>query len=392
MPTIHRGFRYKLAPTPDQEETFRQFAGTCRFIYNLALEQREREWMSYRDNGTPLTFARQSLEITQLRAEVDWIAAVPRACLEQVLRDLWSGLNAFFEGRSRYPTFRRKGEREAFRFQGRNCQVRRINGRWSAVRLPSIGWVKFRDTRPIRGTAKNVTVSLDALGWHVSFGCEIEHEAPVNNLPSVGIDRGVANTLALSTGELLSIPASLAKLDRKHRRAQRVVARRVKGSNRRAVAKHRAARIAAKRARIRKDWHHRISRQIADRFGTVALEDLKVVNMTASGRGKRGLNRSILNQGWTVFATILAYKLEERGGSLILVNPAYTSQTCSSCGTIDKRSRESQASFVCQHCGFEAHADRNAAINIQRGSTASVEGSHWAPDEARTVTHVAEAA
>lgn len=109
---------------------------------------------------------------------------------------------------------------------------------------------------------------------------------------------------------------------------------------------------------------------------------------------KRGLNRSILNQGWGAFARILAYKLEERGGTLVLVNPAYTSQTCSECGTIDKESRESQAVFKCRHCGHEAHADTNAALNILRRNTASmgVEGLHLRPDEALTVDQVAEAA
>jgi putative transposase len=117
------------------------------------------------------------------------------------------------------------------------------------------------------------------------------------------------------------------------------------------------------------------------------LEDLSVIGMTASGRGKRGLNRSILEQGWGAFERTLAYKLEERGGTLCKVNPAYTSQTCSACGIINKASRESQASFACRHCGFAGHADTNAAINILRRGTASMrgEGSAYAPVEPRTI-------
>src|SRR5690606_2644588 len=134
-------------------------------------------------------------------------------------------------------------------------------------------------------------------------------------------------------------------------------------SNRRAKAIRRAARLSAKRARIRRDWHHKVSRNIANRFGTVVLEDLRVKNMTASAKGtieepgrmvrqKAGLNRSILNQGWSAFAALLDYKLSERGGYLVTVDPAYTSQTCSECGTVDSQSRESQAVFACRHCGF----------------------------------------
>jgi len=83
-------------------------------------------------------------------------------------------------------------------------------------------------------------------------------------------------------------------------------------------------------------------------------------------RQKAGLNRSILEQGWKMFATLLDYKLTEHGGHLASVNPACTSQTCSACGTTDRQSRESQASFVCQSCGFKSHADTNAAVNILR--------------------------
>jgi putative transposase len=187
----------------------------------------------------------------------------------------------------------------------------------------------------------------------------------------------------LSTGEAFRIPSSLGGIDRRHRFAQRIVARRKKGSKRRLKAIQRCSRLSAKRARIRKDWHHKVSLTLANRFGTVVMEELRIVNMTASARGtvdepgrnvrqKAGLNRSILNQGWGSFATILGYKLEERGGHLVTVDPAYTSQSCSECGTVDRRSRESQAVFACRHCGFRTHADHNAAINILRRNTASM--------------------
>jgi putative transposase len=106
--------------------------------------------------------------------------------------------------------------------------------------------------------------------------------------------------------------------------------------------------------------------------------------MTARGQGKRGLNRAILNIGWHRIELMLAYKLEERGGTLIKTNPAYTSQTCSACGAIDRGSRESQSRFACLHCGHEMNADHNAAINILRQGLAVVDGSGCAPDEART--------
>lgn len=381
---IHRTFRYRLKPTAAQETAFRQHAGVVRLVYNLGLEQRRDWWRQFkRCEGKSISFFSQSLDLTALRAEFDWIAAVTQTCEQQALRDLDRAFANFFAGRARFPSPRRKGINESFRFLGREVEIRPRNKRWLEVRLPKIGWVRFRDTRPIRGKTKNVTVALDALGWHVCFSCEVDHEAPINANPAVGIDRGVANTLALSTGEMMSLPASLDRIERQKRRAQKALSRKKRGSNRRAKAVKRVARLAARAARIRKDWHHRRSLDIARRFGTVVVEDMKILNMTASARGtveepgrnvrqKAGLNRAILSQGWGQFVGLLSYKLEERGGTLVSVNPAFTSQTCSACGAVDSRSRESQSAFVCRCCGFSAHADENAAINILRRSTASM--------------------
>ncbi|MEG3663239.1 transposase, partial [Celeribacter halophilus] len=126
--------------------------------------------------------------------------------------------------------------------------MRKLNGTWSEVRLPKIGWVRFRDTRPLRGKVNNATISLAPNGWHVSFTLAIEHEAPANIAPAVGVDRGVANTLALSTGERISVPASLAALERRQRRAQRVLSRRKRGSTRYAKARARVSALSARRA------------------------------------------------------------------------------------------------------------------------------------------------
>jgi putative transposase len=203
--------------------------------------------------------------------------------------------------------------------------------------------VRFRDTRPLRGVVKNVTVTLDGNGWHIAFACAIEHVVPANRCPALGIDRGVANTLALSAPlhigkrsfDRLSLPDSLECIGKQKRHAQRVLARRKKGSKRRLKQLRRLARLSARQARIRNDWQHRRSFQIAQQFGDVALEDLNIKNMTASAKGtieqpgrnvgaKASLNRAILRQGWHGFVVKLAYKLEERGGALSIVAAAYT--------------------------------------------------------------------
>ncbi|MBR2655045.1 MAG: transposase [Loktanella sp.] len=129
------------------------------------------------------------------------------------------------------------------------------------------------------------------------------------------------------------------------------------------------------------------------------LENLATRHMTRSAKGtmaspgtnvrqKAGLNRSILNQGWFGFETVLAYKVEERGGHLCKVDPRYTPQTCPACEAVDRENCESQAPFCCHTCGFRAHADHNAAINILRRNTASmiVKEGRWPFGEAITMT------
>jgi putative transposase len=391
---LHRGYRYDLHPTSAQAKTLREWVGTVRFVYNLCLEQRRDFWRQFaRQIGRPLSWAQQCREITALRAEVDWIAAVPRNALDQAVRDLDSAFGAFFAGRAGFPTPRRLGVNDAFRLRGVDVDLKRLSAKWSAVRLPKIGWVKFRDTRPMRGRRLSVTVSCRAGRWSVTFGQEIEREVQISSLPSVGIDRGVAKTLTLSTGDTIDVPRTIA-IDRRRARAQKVLARCKRGSARRARQKARVAALSARAARIRADWCHLASTDIARRFGLVAIEDLKIASMTASAKGtverpgrnvrqKAGLNRSIIEQCWGKFATFLEYKLTERGGVLISVPAAYTSQTCASCGVVDARSRKSQAVFACVHCDHTDNADVNAAKEILRRSTAWLggEGAHIAPAE-----------
>jgi putative transposase len=391
--TIARGFRYRLEPLPEQEALFRQFAGVCRLIYNLGLEQRATWGRKHR-----VGYVAQAADLTKLRAEIDWVRVVYVSCQQQALRDLDRAFQNFFSGQAAFPKPRRRGVNDSFRFPGREVVTKRLNAKWSAVRLPKIGWVKFRDTRPIRSGVKNVTVRLDALGWHVAFTCEVAHEAAAPNAEVVGIDRGVATTLALSTGEMLTLPVSLGQIEAQKRKAQRVVARRKRGSNRRRRAQVRVARLQARQARIRRDFHHRAALDIARCFGVAVLEDLNTRGMTASAKGtvaepglnvrqKAGLNGAILNAGWHQFATILTYKMEERGGQVVTVPAQFTSQTCAACDVVDARSRESQARFICINCGHTDHADRNAAINIRRRANSAlldVEGLHQRPYEAST--------
>ncbi len=388
-----RGYTYALRPTVEQAILFDQFAGVCRLVWNLALDQRLNHWRNFQARtGDNLNFVTQGRELTKLRAEVDFIRAVSQESQQRVLKDLDEAFRRAWAGMGGYPQFKRKGVNDAFSFHGRWITVEKINARWSRIKLPKIGWVKYRDTRPLGGSIAEATVTRTALGWQISIGCKVEGSREVRP-GAVGIDRGVAVPLMLSDGTSYVLPPQIAALDRTIRKAQRIASRRKRGSVRHAKAQRRVAKLRARQARIRKHWAHTATTDITRRYGTVVVERLRTKNMTASASGtvaapgrnvaqKRGLNRAILNVGWHQIETMLGYK----AGNLIKVDPAYSSQTCGSCGATDSRSRKNQAQFCCTTCGHRDNADRNAAVVIlNRGNTPGVEPCHWAGDEARTV-------
>ena len=189
------------------------------------------------------------------------------------------------------------------------------------------------------------------------------------------------NSIALSNGDMPPFPVQRLKaLDRKCRSAQQRLAAARRGSKRRLARKRHVAALTAEAARVRKHWNHVETTNIARAYGTVCIEALNIGNMTRSASGtlaepgtnvaqKAGLNRAILATGWGQFETLLAYKMNQRGSTLIRVDPKNTSRRCPLCGHVDARNRESQASFRCVACNHEAHADVNAAVNILQAGT-----------------------
>lgn len=374
------GYRFRLYATTEQEKKLWQFAGACRSVYNIALEQR-RDWKRQfqRNTGYSINVASQNRELTALRREFHWIAAAPIDCQQYALRDLDQAFRNFYAGRAGYPTPRKRGRHDAFRFPFVRSRWRKLNAKWGFIHIPKIGEVKFRLSRSVVGRIRNVTVKHDVLGWHVVFCCEIEHTPQQNLRPAVGVDWGVVHVAALSTGEMINPPTAtrerLNLLDRRARKQARALARKRHGSNRRRAARRALARTKAHTARRRRHWCHERTTCLVRTFGMVVIEDLDIRAMTASARGttarpghnvrqKAGLNRAILTACWGQIATQLAYKLVGCNGELRRVKPAHTSQTCAVCGAIDKGSRKSQAVFQCVHCGHTANADTNAARNI----------------------------
>jgi putative transposase len=236
------------------------------------------------------------------------------------------------------------------------------------VWVPKVGWVRFRLSQPVPQGVKSYRVTRDRAGrWHISFAHIPDPITGPGEGTVVGVDRGVAVSAALSTGEVL----------------QQRLARARRGSNRRARTKLAIANLKARETDRRKDWVEKTTTDIARRFDTIRIEALDVRAMTRSARGtaeqpgqgvaqKRGLNRGISRAGWGLLAARLQHKAF---GRVEQVPAAYTSQRCPACGHIALGNRKSQAVFQCVACNAEpCNADVNAARNIAAGRAVTARG------------------
>ena len=377
--------RYRLLPTPAQEAVLRDHCGHARFVWNLAVEQ-HRHWRPGRASAPG--YLEQCRQLTAARAEHDWLAAGSQMVQQQALRDFAQAMAAFSdpENPAGRPSWRKAGRDEGFQIVGRRRRqwdVRRVSRRVGQVWVPKTGWVRFRWSRAVPAGVKSYRVTMDRAGrWHVAFAAIPDPVPAPGNGEVVGIDRGVAVSAALSTGELLSVPGLTAREQQRVRRLERKLARARRGSHRRGCVKLAIARLKARETDRRKDWAEKTSTDLARRFNIVRVENLDVQSMTRSARGtagapgrnvrqKAGLNRGILASGWG----LLVRRLEDKApGRVEKIKPHYTSQRCSACGHVDAKSRQSQARFVCTACGFADNADVNAARNIAAGHAVTARG------------------
>ncbi len=375
--------RYRLLPTPAQQAVLREHCAHARYVWNLAVEQHA-HWRPGR-KGAP-GYLEQCRQLTEARAEHPWLAAGSQMVQQQALRDFAQAMANFFTGTHRKPSWRKADRDEGFRIvgrRGRQWDVRRLNRRTGEVWVPKVGWVRFRWSRSVPPEARSYRVTMDRAGrWHVAFAVVPDPVPAPSNGQEVGIDRGVAISAALSTGEMLHCPSLTARERKRLRRLERKLTRAKRGSNRRSRMKHGIARLRARESDRRKDWAEKTSTDIARRFDLIRIEDLQITNMIRSANGtpenpgrnvraKAGLNREILRSGWG----LLVRRLQDKApGRVEKIKPAFTSQRCSACGHVDAKSRESQARFVCTACGFACNADVNAAKNIAAGHAVTARG------------------
>ncbi|WP_329092183.1 MULTISPECIES: RNA-guided endonuclease InsQ/TnpB family protein [unclassified Streptosporangium] len=373
------GRKYRLDLTPEQGEFAERVGGACRSVWNTALEQRR----LYRRRGGWIGYHDQARQVAEAKADFPWLAEVPGHCLQQALIDLDAACAKHGTWKVRWKS--KVANPPSFRFpEGGKIAVERLNRRWARVRLPKLGWVRVRITRPLGGKVKNATVSRDGEHWYISFLVEDGVTAPERHAgpgSAVGIDRGVVKVATRSDGRFHHRVFARDREVEHVKKLQRDFARTTKGSVRRKRAAARVADMVRTVRRRREDFAAKTAHTLATGFEMVVFEALKTKNMTAGveprpdperpgaflpngAAAKAGLNRSILDKGWYRIELATRSRARYTGTHVITVNPAYTSQTCNVCTVVDRKSRESQAVFRCTSCGHTEHADVNAAKNV----------------------------
>jgi len=380
--SLTRVEKVRIYPNPSQIRAFERILWTCCTLYNGSLQERRDAYKRYKLAGKPKDFVwpnfkHQTSILTLARKENIWLKTVYSETLADVLKKIDVAMSDFMSRVSKgekagYPRFRASRRYDTFTYPHGERAIKFFE---KTVKFPKeIGFVKYRKSgRDMPEKFGVVRISRHAGRWYACFEHVIEARLLVSSKREVGVDVGIANYAALSTEEF--IPNGTWDRNGNSEHHHRSISSKKKGSKRRRKSVLLLSKSKAREKRQRDDFLHKHSRLLVQNYGLIALEKLQILNMVRSAKGtidepgkkvsqKAGLNRSILDAAWGRFVNMIAYKAEEAGRKVVLVNPKNTSITCFPCRYVSKENRKSQSEFMCISCGHKYHADINAAKNI----------------------------
>jgi len=354
-------FKYRLHPNKQQVSSFGQMLETHRRLYNDGLAERTDAW---RSEQRSVTYGQQSGQLKECRKTNPYLAATNFSSCQTTLRRLDTSFQNFFRRVKAgqmpgYPRFKSRDRFDSVQFAsyGDGCK---FDGR--RAHFQHVGKVKVKLHRPIEGTIRTMAFKREVDRWYVIFVCELPGVPPKPVCSSVGIDMGLKSFLVTSDGEVVDPPHHYRDAQAKLRRLQRAVSRKKKGSNRRRKAVRQLAKFHWRVANQRRDFHHKTARALVSEYDLISHEALNT-----KGLCRTRLAKPILDAGWGQFLVILTSKAAEAGVSVVAVNPAKTTQMCSRCGQLPTvKKKLSDRTHKCEHCGYIADRDLNAAENVLR--------------------------
>jgi len=359
--TVRKTYKYKLQPTPEQEQVMAFVLRRCRALYNAGLQERRDAWQRC---GISITAASQSAQLPAIKDVRPEYRDIHSQVLQDVLTRLDRAFQAFFRRVKHgetpgYPRFKSSRRYDSFTYKQFGNGATLDNG---FLVLSKIGRLAVRWSRPIGGTPKTVTICREADGWYACFSCA---GVPVQPLAltgqGTGIDLGLESFATLADGSRITNPHIFRVAEMNLKRAQRRVSRRKQGSHRRRKAVRLLAKAHQTVHRARADFHYKTALALVRQYDTIYHEDLQPANMVKNHH----LAKSISDAGWGAFLSILSFKAVEAGKMVIAVPAAFTSQACSGCGVLVHKGL-SVRWHACPDCGTSLHRDHNAALNILR--------------------------
>ena len=379
-----KAFKYRLYPTKQQEQVLQTTLNLCRELYNASLEERRE---AYRLQKKTISFNQQSEQLPEMKELRPELNDIHSQVLQDVLHRVDKAMKAFFRRakageKPGYPRFKSYNRFDSFTFPqfGFSLEGKHIN-------LSKIGKVKVKLHRPVEGKIKTCTIKREIDQWYAILVCEVEAEPLPANNQEVGVDMGILSFATLSTGEKIENPRHYRRAQKRLAQLQQNLTRKKKGSHRRGKAKQAIAKLHRKIKNQRKDFLHKESRKLVNTYSTIYFENLNIAGMTRRPKPKQdettkeylpngaaakaGLNKSILDAGWSQFQQYCTYKAESAGRSVLFVDPSGTSQRCSNCGRIVRKTLADRWHSCA--CGTELDRDHNAALDIKRlGSSQQV--------------------
>lgn len=373
MEQIRRNYEYRIYPNKVQKEALLNTLRVCKDLHNACIERRK---TLYEEEGRGLNVYAQIKERNTYGID---LSSVYSQVTQHVCSRVDNAFKAFFRrlktgDKPGYPRFKSFHRYNSFTYPQSGFKL--LDKKVQLSKIGTVKAIKHRDM-PEGSKTKTCTVKRNQLGqWFVVFSIEIPFDTPVV-LPktSVGADVGCESYLTLSTGETFEHPHFYRKSEKLLAKAQSKYDKlksRSKDDKAKLKARRKKNRLEIKVSNQRKDFLHKLSRRIVSSYDTIYVEDLNIKGMLEDNY--RNLNKSICDSGWGYFMQYLSYKAEEAGKKVVKVNPAYTSQICSSCGYMVKKDL-SVRRHKCPNCGLDIGRDHNAAINILSFGTKLSRGS-----------------
>jgi len=258
-----------------------------------------------------------------------------------------------------YPRFKQFGRYDSITYTQSGFEI--SNGHLVLSKIGDIRVITHRNL-PENCEIKTCTIRRSRTGkWFASISVKIEKQ-PIteDQKPSIGIDVGLTNFATLSNGEKIKNPKFFKTEESTLARAQRKLSKQVKGTVKRRKSVMIVSRIHERIANRRNDFAHKLSKKLVDNYGLIVFEDLNITDMVQDSN----YSKSIHDVAWNTLVQFTKSKAEDAGSNVVLIDPHYTSQTCSSCGYVDRDNRKTQSKFACLRCGHTENADVNAAKNI----------------------------